>query len=76
VKAGIINVTGYGGAELARILSRHPELDVVSVTGRSSAGKRLAEVFPHLSGTDMPITEELEGETDIVFSALPHAASA
>jgi N-acetyl-gamma-glutamyl-phosphate reductase len=78
VKAGIINVTGYGGAELARILSRHPELDVVSVTGRSSAGKRLAEVFPHLSDADLPITEELDADTDtdIVFSALPHAASA
>ena len=76
MRAGIINVTGYGGAELARILSRHPELDVVSVTGRSSAGKRLAEVFPHLSEADLPITEELDAETDIVFSALPHAASA
>ncbi len=76
MKAGIINVTGYGGAELARILSRHPELDVVSVTGRSSVGKRLAEVFPHLSDADLPITEELDAETDIVFSALPHAASA
>ena len=76
MRAGIINVTGYGGAELARILSRHPELDVVSVTGRSSAGKRLAEVFPHLSGADLPITEELDAETDLVFSALPHAASA
>ncbi len=76
MKAGIINVTGYGGAELARILDRHPELEVVSVTGRSSVDKRLGEVFPHLSGVDLPITEELTSETDIVFSALPHAASA
>lgn len=76
MKAGIVNVTGYGGAELARILAGHPELEVASVTGRSMVGKRLGEVFPHLSSVDMPITEELDGALDVVFSALPHAASA
>ena len=76
MKAGIINVTGYAGAELARILYRHPEVDVVSVTGRSAAGQKLGQVFPHLSALDLNITEELQGNLDIVFSALPHKASA
>ncbi len=76
MRAAILNVTGYGGAELARIIARHPEMDVVAATGRSAAGSRLAEVFPHLSGTDLPITADLEADADIVFSALPHAASA
>ena len=39
MKVGIINVTGYAGAELARILNVHPEVDITSVTGRSGAGK-------------------------------------
>ena len=76
MKAAIINVTGYGGAELARILDGHPDIDVVTVTGRSSAGKRLVEVFPHLSDLQLTIADELRDDADIVFSALPHAASA
>lgn len=76
MKAGIINVTGYAGIELARILYRHPEVKITSVTGRSSAGKKLGEAFPHLSALDLTITEDIEDSVDLVFSALPHAASA
>ena len=76
MKIGIINVTGYAGAELARILSRHPEVDLTSVTGRSGAGKKLGEVFPHLEDIGLTIEPELSGSLDFVFSALPHAASA
>ncbi|MFQ6030590.1 MAG: N-acetyl-gamma-glutamyl-phosphate reductase [Dehalococcoidia bacterium] len=76
VKVGIINVTGYAGSELARILYRHPEVEISSVTGRSAAGQKLGEVFPHLSNLDLTITPELEGSLDLVFSALPHKASA
>ena len=74
-KVGIINVTGYAGVELARLLCRHPEVELTSVTGRSAAGQKLAKVFPHLSRIDLTITAEL-GEVDIVFSALPHKESA
>ncbi|MFQ5861199.1 MAG: N-acetyl-gamma-glutamyl-phosphate reductase, partial [Dehalococcoidia bacterium] len=76
MKVGIINVTGYAGSELARLLPRHPQVELVSVTGRSTAGQRLAEVFPHLAELDLTITTELGGSLDLVFSALPHKASA
>ncbi|MCH8744363.1 MAG: N-acetyl-gamma-glutamyl-phosphate reductase [Chloroflexi bacterium] len=76
MKVGIINVTGYAGAELVRILYQHPEVEITSVTGRSAAGQKLEEVFPHLSALDLTITPELEGSLDLVFSALPHKASA
>ena len=75
-RIGIVNVTGYSGAELARLLSRHPEVELVSVTGRSLAGRKVGEVFPHLRRIDMTITPELDGPVDVAFSALPHAASA
>lgn len=75
IKVGIINVTGYAGAELARLLYSHPEAKLVSVSGRSAAGKPLGEVFPHLACYDLTIGEEI-GEVDFAFSALPHAASA
>ena len=74
-KVGIINVTGYAGVELARLLYQHPEVELVSVTGRSAAGQRLGEVFPHLAGIDLDIKAEL-GEVELAFSAMPHQASA
>ena len=75
IRAGILNVTGYVGAELARLLAGHPEVQVTSVTGRSQAGQRLAEVYPQLWSVDLPIREEL-GEVDVVLSALPAPAGA
>jgi N-acetyl-gamma-glutamyl-phosphate reductase len=75
-RVGIINITGYAGAELARILYNHPEAEVASVTGRGEAGKKLAEVFPHLACYDLTIEPELTDSIDFAFSALPHAASA
>ncbi len=76
MKVGIINVTGYSGSELARILHRHPEVEIASVTGRSAAGQQLRDVFPHLGDLDLTIDPELSGSLDLVFSALPHKASA
>ena len=76
MRVGIVNVTGYSGCELARILYKHPEVEIASVTGRSAAGQKLGQVFPHLSSLDLTITPELDGSLDLVFSALPHKASA
>jgi N-acetyl-gamma-glutamyl-phosphate reductase len=74
IRAGIINVTGYAGVELARLLYHHPEVQVTSVTGRSAAGQKLGSFFPHLSRIDLTITPEL-GEVDFAFSALPQKDS-
>ena len=77
IKAGIINVTGYAGMELARILRGHSDVELTAVTGRSAAGDRLDGLLPHLDGMDFTIVEQdvLE-DVDIAFSALPHKASA
>lgn len=77
LRAAIINATGYVGAELARLLAPHPNVEIVCVTGRSEVGKRLPEVFPHLWPLDLPVVADIdEREVDVVFSALPHAAAA
>ena len=76
VKVGIINVTGYAGCELVRILRHHPGVEIASVTGRSAAGQPLGAVFPHLDNAAPDITAELAEGLDVVFSALPHRASA
>ncbi len=76
MKVGIINVTGYAGIELARILHRHPEAEVVSVTGRSQAGEELGDALPHLWRMNMTIEPDITRSVDVVFSALPQVASA
>lgn len=75
IRVGIINATGYAGVELVRLLYRHPAVELVSVTGRSAAGQKLAEVFPHLTEINITIAAELN-EVDLAFSAMPHKASA
>ncbi|MBI3977505.1 MAG: N-acetyl-gamma-glutamyl-phosphate reductase [Chloroflexi bacterium] len=75
MRVGIVNVTGYAGADLARLLRNHPKAELVSVTGRSAAGQRLGDVFPHLADVDLPIEAEL-APVDVAFLALPHVASA
>jgi N-acetyl-gamma-glutamyl-phosphate reductase len=74
-KVGIINVTGYIGADLARLLYQHPKVKLSSVTGRSAAGQHLGNVFPHLENMDFLITAEPDKDVDIVFSAMPHGTS-
>jgi len=74
-KVGILGVTGNAGAELARLLWKHPEFDLVEVSGRSEAGKKLADVFPYLHQYDLTIEPDI-GESDLFFSALPHKSSA
>ena len=76
MKVGIVNVTGYSGMELARLLYLHPEVEITCVTGRSAVGQKLGDFLPHLADIDLPITEDLTEAVDFVFSALPQVASA
>ena len=76
IKAAIINVTGYAGMDLARLLHVHPEVELTQVTGRSMAGQRVKEAFPHLGDIDLVIQDEISGSVDVAFSALPQTASA
>ena len=75
IRAGIINVTGYIGAELARLLCQHPQVKLVTVTGRSAAGQKLADLFPSLPVTKHLIEAELDSQIDIAFSAMPHKST-
>ena len=75
IKAGIINVTGYIGVELARLLCQHPHIELVAVTGRSEAGQKLGAVFPSFLATNHVIKAELDTKIDIAFVALPHKSS-
>ncbi len=73
-RVGIINVTGYTGAELARLLRNHPGVKLTSFTGRSAVGQKLSQVFPYIDD-DTLITADL-AEVDLAFSAMAHKVSA
>lgn len=80
IRAAIIGGSGYTGIELLRILAGHGRVAVTAVTSEKSAGKKVGEVFPHLSGygslTYEPFNKEaLLDRADVFFLALPHAAS-
>lgn len=74
IAAAVVNGTGYGGVELLRLLRGHPTIEVIEVTARAEAGKRIDEVFPHLAGLHLPLVERVE-RAELVFVALPDAAA-
>lgn len=80
IRAAVAGATGYAGGELLRLLTFHPEIDVVAVTGHSTAGSMLSSVHPHLrSAAEMPVTATFASAlaaADLVFLALPHGESA
>lgn len=79
IRTGIIGATGYTGAELLRLLSRHPEVEVVMVTSRKEAGTRVDAMFPSLRGhLDLSFSEpdiDALAACDVVFTATPHGAA-
>lgn len=76
MNVGILNITGYAGMELARILHHHPDVTLKAVTGRSDAGKKVGSLLPNLSNLNLTIQSEITESVDILFSALPHKTSA
>jgi N-acetyl-gamma-glutamyl-phosphate reductase len=80
-KVAILGASGYTGGELLRLLLVHPGVEVTHLTAAKHAGKELADVFPHLSEylelELQPLdADSVPRDTDIVFAALPHGASA
>jgi N-acetyl-gamma-glutamyl-phosphate reductase len=79
VRLGILGASGYTGAELLRILARHPGVDIKALTAEKNAGGTIAELFPHLASLELPrlikIAETDWSELDAVFCCLPHATT-
>jgi N-acetyl-gamma-glutamyl-phosphate reductase len=76
-RVGIVGASGYGGVQLVRLLTEHPNADLVFLGGHSSAGKPLSEIYPHLSHLSLGKIQSIDidaiaEQTDIVFLALPN----
>lgn len=76
IRVGIVGGTGYTGVELLRLLASHREVQVVAITSRAEAGRRVDDLFPNLRGIyDLSFTEpdvDLLSACDVVFFATPH----
>ena len=78
LRVAIFGGSGYGGAELLRLLLAHPQVEIGLVTANEQAGKRVDEAHRNLYGlTDLRFAaapEETESlrEFDSIFLALPH----
>lgn len=80
-RIGILGASGYTGADLVRLLVRHPNVKIELMTAERKAGQPISAVFPHLHGLDLPDMISIDDvewpaiDLDLVFCALPHATS-
>jgi N-acetyl-gamma-glutamyl-phosphate reductase len=79
IRVGIVGGTGYTGVELLRLLARHPEVQITSITSRGDAGTDVAQMFPNLRGRlrlrfEDPARANLQS-CDIVFFATPNGVA-
>ena len=78
-RVAIAGATGYAGQELLRILARHPAVTVTAAmsSAATSAPRPLPALARIWEGEIVPLdVERLATEPDVVFLALPEAASA
>ncbi|MBV9347813.1 MAG: N-acetyl-gamma-glutamyl-phosphate reductase [Pseudolabrys sp.] len=80
-KIGVLGASGYTGADLVRLLLRHPRAEIVLLTAERSAGKEMREVYPQFSPYELPRLVALDSvdwkaaALDLAFCALPHATT-
>ncbi len=71
---GVLGASGYAGRELCSLVLQHPLLDLAFAAANSQAGQKA-----HIAGREIdfiPNDESMLPDAALVFSALPHGASA
>jgi len=77
IRVAILGASGYVGGELLRLIAAHPGMEVAAAFGSSTAGKRAADVHPHLALAypDLLLAAwepALLAGADLILAALPH----
>jgi N-acetyl-gamma-glutamyl-phosphate reductase len=74
----VFGSAGFTGALTARLLYRHPSLELKALTARSDVGRRLDDLYPHhrvpLELEELDLDRHAEVEAAVV--AYPHGAAA
>ncbi len=71
---GVLGASGYAGRELCALITRHPGLELAFATANERRGERA-----RVGGREITFVATDDAEldrADLVFSALPHGASA
>ena len=75
----ILGGSGYGGGELLRLLSQHPQVEGIRAVSRKYAGEPFWKVHPNLRSVVEGSFEAqpdwaafAQAEVPVVFSAMPH----
>jgi N-acetyl-gamma-glutamyl-phosphate reductase len=74
IPVGVLGASGYAGRELCAIIARHPALELSFATANERRGERA-----RLGGADVRFVAHDDAplrQAALVFSALPHGASA
>ena len=80
-KIAVLGASGYTGAELVRLLLRHPRAEIALLTADRRAGQEMATVFPQFAPFVLPKLVSIESVDwvgaglDFIFCALPHATT-
>jgi N-acetyl-gamma-glutamyl-phosphate reductase len=81
VKVGVLGASGYTGAELVRLLLRHPRAEIALLTADRRAGQHMRDVFPQFAPYELPQLVSMDGidwknaGLDLIFCALPHGTT-
>ncbi|REJ09472.1 N-acetyl-gamma-glutamyl-phosphate reductase [Halobacillus trueperi] len=80
MKAGIVGATGYGGIELLRLLTNHPQVKAITLYSSSQAGEKFENIYPQFQGGESYVLHDLEPEKmkedlDVIFLATPSGVS-
>ncbi|MCH5162906.1 MAG: N-acetyl-gamma-glutamyl-phosphate reductase [Clostridiales bacterium] len=78
IKAAVIGANGYAGAETARLLFSHPQVELVALTSRANSGKQVCEIIPGIDKSLVFVDADAPAikKADVVFVALPQTAGA
>ncbi len=81
IRVAILGATGYTALELVKLLLRHPEVEITTLTSRQEGSPHVAAIHPSLAGRldltleDLPPAAVAQ-RADCIFSCLPHGVTA
>ena len=79
IKIGIVGGSGYAGEELIRLISLHPNADLIAVSSRDLYGKSLQSVYDQMHNLPkinfVNPDDSVFFECEVVFLATPHGFS-
>ena len=80
IRAQLIGATGYGGLGILELLLGHPDFEVSALVARDDAGRRIDQVYPHLTGrcsmtVEAPDDSKIGRDCDVVIFATPDRVS-